>query len=490
MSEDVSFVCQQCKQPLQLDPSLTELAPSAVDMVAGVAASLGQQTPRNTPVSPSQKLASLAAPSSSKLAWQKAQASPGSTRSGSSKHRPAGESFVLLQDSVVHKIPTDGSKPGGTQKARQRASTPSRAPSVSRKVTNTTDKTPSTPTATSPTKPAAPPIAPPRSHHLAQTLKLYTLLSNRTDLDHPLCTDCTSVLISALTKQLEETKRERDGYIAFERDVRNNAGTGDIKEIEAHIEQLKLEEKTVLDELLDAEKEKARLDRELEELEREEKELEEKEAEFWRIYNANSLAEASTAASLRTIRAAQEADAAELARLSRANVYNDAFCIGHDGVFGTINGLRLGRVTGVAVPWAEVNAAWGQALLLLHTIARKVGFVFEQYRLVPMGSCSRIERIGGDKAVYELFGSGELHIGRLLHNRRFDYGMVAFLECLRQIIEFAKTQESVDFPHAIVKDKIGDASIKWQFNQEETWTRALRHVLLALKILLKWATTV
>ncbi|EUC64400.1 autophagy protein Apg6, putative [Rhizoctonia solani AG-3 Rhs1AP] len=483
MSEDMSFVCQQCKQPLQLDPSLAELAPSAVDMVA---ASLGQQTPRTTPVSPSQKLASLAAPSSSKSAWQKAQAS---NKSSSSKHRPAGESFVLLQDSVVHKIPTDAGKPGGTPKAKQRASTPtSRVPSTSRKAPPASEKAQPGPAATSPTKPPAPPVAPPRSHHLAQTLKLYTLLSNRTDLDHPLCTDCTSVLISALTKQLEETKRERDGYIAFERDVRNNTGAGDIKEMEAHIEQLKLEEKSVLDELLDAEREKAQLDRELEELGREEKELEEKEAEFWRLYNANVLAEASTAASLRGIRAAQEADAAELARLSRANVYNDAFCIGHDGVFGTINGLRLGRVTGVAVPWPEVNAAWGQALLLLHTIARKVGFVFEQYRLVPMGSCSRIEKIGGDKAVYELFGSGELHIGRLLHNRRFDYGMVAFLECLRQIMEFAKTQESSEFPHAIVKDKIGDASIKWQFNQEETWTRALRHVLLALKILLKWAT--
>lgn len=102
------------------------------------------------------------------------------------------------------------------------------------------------------------------------------------------------------------------------------------------------------------------------------------ETRFWRLYNANVLTESSTAASLRAIRAAQEADAAELARLARANVYNDAFCIGHDGVFGTINGLRLGRVTGVVVPWAEVNAAWGQALLLLHTIARKVGFVFEQ----------------------------------------------------------------------------------------------------------------
>ncbi len=41
----------------------------------------------------------------------------------------------------------------------------------------------------------------------------------------------------------------------------------------------------------------------------------------------------------------------------------------------------------------------------------------------------------------------------------------------------------------ISRDKIGDVSIKLQFNQEESWTRALRHVLLALKICLKWATS-
>lgn len=41
----------------------------------------------------------------------------------------------------------------------------------------------------------------------------------------------------------------------------------------------------------------------------------------------------------------------------------------------------------------------------------------------------------------------------------------------------------------IAKDKIGDVSVKLQFSQEDAWTRALRHVLLALKILLKWATS-
>jgi len=175
--------------------------------------------------------------------------------------------------------------------------------------------------------------------------------------------------------------------------------------------------------------------------------------------------------------------------LERTNVYNDAFCIGHDGVFGTINGLRLGRVSGGHVEWTEINAAWGQALLLLYTIARKLDYTIENFRLVPMGSFSRIEKIS-DKSSYELYGSGDLHLGRLLHNRRFDYAMVAFLDCLRQVIEYVKSQDSsADFPHPIVKDKIGDVSIKLQFGVEEAWTRALRHVLLALKLLLKWTTS-
>lgn len=68
-----------------------------------------------------------------------------------------------------------------------------------------------------------------------------------------------------------------------------------------------------------------------------------------------------------------------------------------------------------------------------------------------MGSFSRIEKATGDKASYELYGSGDLHFGRLLHNRRFDFAMVAFLDCLKNIIDFVKSQDSqVDFPHQYV----------------------------------------
>jgi len=34
------------------------------------------------------------------------------------------------------------------------------------------------------------------------------------------------------------------------------------------------------------------------------------------------------------------------------------------------------------VEWAEINAAWGQTLLLLYTIARKLEFSFEKYVVI------------------------------------------------------------------------------------------------------------
>lgn len=103
-------------------------------------------------------------------------------------------------------------------------------------------------------------------------------------------------------------------------------------------------------------------------------------------------------------------------------------------------------------------------MLLLYTIARKLDYTSTKsvilhlnevynspkpsYRLVPMGSFSRIERTSGDKAVYELYGSGDLHLGRLLHNRRFDFAMVAFLDCLKQLIDHIKSQDlNAEFPH-------------------------------------------
>ena len=61
---------------------------------------------------------------------------------------------------------------------------------------------------------------------------------------------------------------------------------------------------------------------------------------------------------------------ASLAQLKRTSVYADVFRIWFDGACGTIAGLRLGRTAQQAVEWEEINAAWGQAVLLLATLAQ------------------------------------------------------------------------------------------------------------------------
>lgn len=150
--------------------------------------------------------------------------------------------------------------------------------------------------------------------------------------------------------------------------------------------------------LRSAEEDKLALERELAALEEEEKALEEEESEcvsfpclapnhpphlyfspyrFWAAHSLTALAETRAQGTFSSLQSALAHTQSQLQTLARTNVYNDAFCIGHDGVFGTVNGLRLGRVSGVNVEWAEVNAAWGQTLLLLSTIARKLEFVFD-----------------------------------------------------------------------------------------------------------------
>lgn len=173
------------------------------------------------------------------------------------------DSFVLLQDSVVHHTPS--------------VATPLRPKKGSIKAKGLTGAAP----VSKPPDPDAP-NPPPLSHHLRSTVRLFNLISSRTDIDHPLCAECTQVLLVSLQRQLDETKKERDGYIAFEKEVRKERereSQGLSKEeAEKKIEKLKLDEQSAIKQLKEAEREKHQLDEELRILEQEEKLLEQEEA--------------------------------------------------------------------------------------------------------------------------------------------------------------------------------------------------------------------
>ena len=132
-------------------------------------------------------------------------------------------------------------------------------------------------------------------------------------------------------------------------------------------------------------------------------------------------------------------------------MFNATFHIWHRGHFATINNFRLGRTSNEPVDWSEINAACGQTVLLLHSIARKIDFTFQRYKIVPYGNHSFIEVIS-DKKKLPLYFLGGI---RYLWNTRFDSAMVAFLDCLQQFQEYVE-RHGFRLPYQIDKEKIFD----------------------------------
>ncbi len=368
------------------------------------------------------------------------------------------------------------------------------------------------------------------SRQIESTTRLFEILSSHSDIDHPICAECTDLLLSSLQARLAASIKERDAYIASLKDLNKNIPTpSEISKAKSLLASTRAAESNAFSELLAIEREKASLDAELAALELESLTLDADEESFWRAHNAFTQTLSSFQDERDALNSALDHDTQQLERLQRTNVYNDTFCIGHDGFFGTINGLRLGRLAPPQnVDWAEINAAWGTSCLLLAIVAEKLGFIFRGYKLKPMGSTSRIERIilkppktpSSKPEVYyehlDLFSSGDLPLGRIILHRRLDIGMTAFLECIRQLGEFVETgaappraspsnnnnhrhsigstegggERGIKLPYEIDIDKIGDTSIKLANSPDEAWTRACKYVLTCCKFLLAHASNV
>jgi beclin 1 len=373
--------------------------------------------------------------------------------------------------------------------------------------------------------------------HLAKTEALFSILSSRSDIDHPICNECTSILISGMKSRFGGATREREAYSSFLRTAQQNASASHTNGLQSPGESQRALN-SLYEQLERTENEIETLKAEIVTLEDDTHQSEVQEQFFWTSRNSVDDHLHQAYVNLSTAQQSLVHDQHQLERLQRTNVYNDTFCIGHDGSFGTINGLRLGRLPNQSVEWAEINAAWGQTLLLLATVAERLKYNFNGYRLKPQGSTSRIEKLeypqqspdatrsmsNRDRASHsvaanpepkvtplDLFSSGEMAIGRVLNHRRFDNGMVAFLDCLSQLGRYVERTSTVDIapkpslnkpltarntpskpvlPYNIQNDKIGDYSIKlgMGFGDAESFTRACKYVLTCCKFLLAYVS--
>lgn len=469
--------CQKCRTSLHLDSSLEDLSPAAIDLLSDTSTSVDQAKDH------AEILSRPVFPGSRRRAYEEAvkhQRSPTNRQTHSTANDPfgparadAGASFVLLSDSQITPPPNSGVA------ARLRGKHASKK-----------------------TAGVQPDDAPP----LDLVNRLFEVLSARSDIDHPICAECTSMLIDGMEKRLAGATRERDAYVDFLKDAYADAPTEEEqREAEDELKKIKAEEQQALLELEKLEMEKLALDEEAAALERETREVDEQESGFWRERNAFAQSLAAFQEERDSVNQRYDHDARLLERLQRTNVYNDTFNISHDGSFGTINGLRLGRLSSATVEWAEINAAWGQACLLLATIADKLNFQFQGYKLKPMGSTSSIEKFdlpvrgsaskSASVSSLPLYHSSELPINLGFLHRNFDNAMVAILECVRQLGKHVEKitqgtdtggEKGLVLPYTIKKDRIEDCSIKLGsgFGGDESWSKACKLTLTCCKYLL------
>ena len=343
--------------------------------------------------------------------------------------------------------------------------------------------------------------------------RLFEILSARSDIDYPICVDCTDMLVQGLQKKLDTATKERDIYVKSLRELHSSRPSpADVKAQQASLKKAEEDRDHALKELKKLEKDKDDLDAEIVALEEESRQLDREEEQFWRERNAFAAKMSDFQSDRDSINVKYNNDSELLQKLQRSNVYNDTFNISHDGSFATINGLRLGRLSSKPVDWPEINAAWGHALLLLVTVAEKLGYKFKGYEAQPMGSTSKIiqfdaasptsSRIGGraqahqgKKHVLELYSSGDMPLGLTFMHRKFDNAMVAFLELVRQLGVYVHDQTErsgnpLDLPYHVDGDKIGDVSIKLGIAQDDGWTKACKLTLTCCKFLLAHASNV
>ncbi|KAK3310459.1 autophagy protein Apg6-domain-containing protein [Chaetomium strumarium] len=488
-----TWYCQKCRNPLMLESSLEDLNPAAYDLLV---ATHSQQAPKK----PSGPRTLHSQDNARKSTYEQAARNArhptfrrhGAPGRGEGDHpRDSAMSFIFLTESQI-------APPNPTSQRNQHVHHASSAP-VGGHDGNVDEEDAN------------------KSHEMERITKLFEILSARSDIDHPVCVECTELLLEELQKKLESTTRERDAYLAFLKDMQANAPTDEeLRAREEALRKAREAEAVARDEIRELEREKEALDAELLALEEESQKLDAQEEAFWRERNAFASRLADFQAERDSINSKFDHDSRQLEKLQRSNVYNDTFCISHDGTFATINGLRLGRLSAHPVDWPEINAAWGHALLLLVTVADKLGYRFEGYEPVPMGSTSRIirydqpspssSRLSGTPSrsapppapkrhVLDLFSSGDMPLGLTFMHRKFDNAMTAFLELVRQLGAHVHAQTAAEgsplsLPYRIDGDKIGDVSIRLGVAQDDGWTKACKLTMTCCKFLLAHASNV
>lgn len=364
------------------------------------------------------------------------------------------------------------------------------------------------------------------SNRINSLTKIFNILSFKYDIDYPICMECSETLLAQLKLQYETSMKEKNSYLQFLNKL-NKQSSPDLTKLDTSLAELqKLNQKysDSISEIKNLELEESQLKNDIASINKEIALINSKEADLLTKKNLYELelTELNELNNQTFNNLQQKLEINE--KLKNSNVFNDVFNISYDGPFGTINGLRLGNLKNCKISWLEINSALGHIVLLLSIIIKKLGLNIKGYKLVPMGSYSKIEKYEPiptvtttglsnnennnssaetqqqqrqhqqfKKVTFELYSSGQTTIERLFTNSTLDQAMIALLNIIKQIEDQLKHKydNSIELPYVINlnNNKIGGLNIK--LNRKITdseWTMACKFLITDVKYILAFSS--
>lgn len=182
---------------------------------------------------------------------------------------------------------------------------------------------------------------------LNQSLKmkaeLFDTLTSNSDVDHPLCDECTDSLLELIEQQLKMAESEWNDYNNYLKKLELTDDVPDIGALEKELKDLTVEEERLLVDLKGLKKEEETIKDTIKTQEEEKKRLAVEEEKYWREYTKHRRELITAEDEYRSLECQLAYAKSQLEKLKSTNVFNVTFHIWHSGHFGTINNFRLGK---------------------------------------------------------------------------------------------------------------------------------------------------
>ncbi|AAS51380.1 ACR154Wp [Eremothecium gossypii ATCC 10895] len=341
------------------------------------------------------------------------------------------------------------------------------------------------------------------SSNIQVLTNIFNILSSKGNIDYPVCHVCCELMMQRLKAEYADAIRKRDAYFEFMDRLQKQhekESAQEPKPASAEADLLAQKDELVT-KLVALEHENDKLDKEIESLEQQLREKEQQETRAVLKQNLKDLEHIAFMKDMQSLKNQYELTLNNLDKLRKTNIFNETFRISHSGPFGTINDLRLGGFSQVRVPWQEINAAMGQLILLLATIAAKIHYELDGYRLKPLGSYSKVERFDPHTQrwnVYNAYSNDDFKIGKLFHKETsLDKALEAIIAIVDQIAKRISTLSrdhndgGMELPYSMQKDKINGIPIKLLGSDPTLeWTTSCKFLLTNAKWLLAFSSQV